>query len=116
MEETRIEMVAVASNEDLEQFVRQLMVRLDNPRERLAIRTGRLRFSLRPSAVTASAGAAAASPATMRVERGAVTERMIRTAAAEGTRLVLAPAAVLTPLAREEAKARGVEIERERRC
>jgi hypothetical protein len=41
---------------------------------------------------------------------------MIRTAAAEGTRLVLAPAAVLTPLAREQARARGVEIERERRC
>jgi len=52
----------------------------------------------------------------MRVEKGAVTERMIRAAAADGTRLVLAPGAVLTPLAREQAKARGVKIERERRC
>jgi hypothetical protein len=50
------------------------------------------------------------------VEKGAVTERVIRAAAAAGTRLVLAPGAVLTPLARDQAKALGVEIERKRRC
>ena len=52
----------------------------------------------------------------MRIERGAVTERTVKDAAAAGARLVLAPGAVLTPLAREKARALGIEIERERRC
>jgi len=52
----------------------------------------------------------------MRVERGAVTERTVKEAAAAGAGLVLAPRAVLTPLARERARELGVEIERERRC
>ncbi len=113
--DARREVVTMNSDEDLEQFVRDLMSRLENPRERLAIRTGRLRFRLHHSPAPAPAAAASSGPVT-RVERGAVTERMIRAAAADGTRLVLAPGAVLTPLAREQARARGVEIERERRC
>jgi len=40
----------------------------------------------------------------------------VRDAAAEGARLVLARGAVLTPLARDRARALGVEIERERKC
>jgi hypothetical protein len=45
-----------------------------------------------------------------------VTERVVRQAAAEGARLVLARGAVLTPLGRDQARALGVEIERERKC
>ena len=50
-----------------------------------------------------------------RVERGAVTERVVRDAARAGERLVLGPGAVLTPLARDRARACGVEISREDR-
>lgn len=110
----REELVTLDSDDDLEQFIRQLMSRLENPRERLAVRTGRLRFRLRRTAGAVQSGVRPA--AATRIERGAVTERMIQAAAAEGTRLVLAPGAVLTPLAREQARARGVQIERERRC
>ena len=46
--------------------------------------------------------------------RGAVTEAMVRQAAQAGARLVLGPRAVLTPLARDRARAAGVEIEKER--
>ena len=56
---------------------------------------------------------APAGPVT-RIAKGAVTERVIRDAANAGTRLVLAPGTVLTPLGRERAQALGVEIERER--
>jgi hypothetical protein len=112
----RVEVIDLDTDEELALFIRQLMSRLENPRERLAIRTGKLRFRLRRSSgVAAPAAAGPVGPVT-RVEKGAVTERMIRAAAAEGTRLVLAPGAVLTPLAREQARARGVEIETERRC
>ena len=50
---------------------------------------------------------------TRRIERGAVTEKVVRDAARAGERLVLGPRAVLTPLARDRARASGVEISRE---
>jgi hypothetical protein len=59
-------------------------------------------------AVNGSAG-----PPARRVERGAVTERVVRDAARAGERLILGPGAVLTPLARDRARASGVEISRE---
>ena len=52
---------------------------------------------------------------TRRIERGAVTEKVVREAARAGQRLVLGPGAVLTPLARDRARASGVEIDREDR-
>ena len=57
---------------------------------------------------------AVSAPGVVRVERGAVTERKVEAAAKAGGRLVLGPGAVLTPLAREKARARGIQIERER--
>ena len=60
------------------------------------------------TAVNGSAG-----PPTRRVERGAVTEKVVRDAARAGQRLVLGPGAVLTPLARDRARASGVEISKE---
>jgi hypothetical protein len=105
---TGAEHVTLQTDEDLDRFVRELLARFEDPRERNAIRTGQLRFTLSRT----SAG----SPAPMRIERGAVTERTVKAAAAAGARLVLAHGAVMTPLAREKARALGIEIERERRC
>ena len=107
-----VEWVAIDSDADLERFVRALLARLENPRDRAAIHSGQLRFALRRR----GAGGGGAAPGTVRVERGAVTERKVEEAAKAGARLVLGPAAVLTPLAREKARARGIEIEREQRC
>ncbi len=115
----RVEPVTIHNDDDLQRFVRALVGRLENPRDRQAIRAGRLRFALRQSTATAVAAGNAPSGgqvAAARVVKGAVTERAVRAAAADGTRLVLAHGAVLTPLARDCARARGVEIERERRC
>jgi hypothetical protein len=111
-DDARVETVKIDTDEDLERFIRELMTRLENPRERLAIRKGELRFVLGRSETV---GQPQGAPP-VRVKKGAVTERVIRQAASAGTRLVLAPGAVLTPLARDEAKALGVQIERERRC
>jgi hypothetical protein len=109
-----IEPVDLRTDADLDAFVRSLVRRLDNPRDRMAILSGRLRFSLRGTP-SPSTGAAPSSPP-MRVEKGAVTERTVREAAAAGARLVLAPRAVLTPMARDRARSLGVEIEKERPC
>jgi hypothetical protein len=108
-----IEVVDLRSDADLDAFVRSLVHRFENPRDRMAIRSGKLRFRL--GATVAPSAAPAAAPA-IRIERGAVTERAVRDAAAQGARLVLAPRAVLTPMARDRARSLGVEIEKERPC
>jgi hypothetical protein len=96
----QIELVRIENDADLAAFVRSV---LDNGD---AIRSGRLRFTL--------GGGPAPNPGVMRVAHGAVTERTIKKAAEAGGRLVLGPGAVLTPLAREKARALGIDIERER--
>jgi hypothetical protein len=100
-----VEPVRIASDDDLQRFVHALLARFESPADREAIRTGRLRFTL---------GGGGVSPGTIRVERGAVTERKVEEAAKAGARLVLGAGAVLTPLAREKARAKGIAIERER--
>jgi hypothetical protein len=49
----------------------------------------------------------------MRIERGAVTERAVVAAAKDGRRIVLGARAVVTPLARDKARALGVALEKE---
>ena len=109
--------MSIRSDEDLSRFVLALLARFEDPAQRDAIRAGRVRFTLEGAAPNAGGGAvrAAAAPATdaVRVDRGAVTERTVEAAAKAGARLVLGPRAVLTPLAREKARAKGIAIERE---
>jgi hypothetical protein len=107
-----VERVTLATDDDLNRFVRDLLARPD----RGAIAAGRVRFTLGAAEGSRAAGGHAGahpSPGTTRVERGAVTERTVAAAAKAGGRLVLGPRAVLTPLAREKARALGIEIERE---
>lgn len=97
-----LERVTLDSDADLDRFVRSLVAR--PPEELDAIRAGRLRFTL----------GSGETSGVVRVERGAVTERKVEEAAKAGVRLVLGPGAVLTPLARDKARAKGIKIERER--
>jgi hypothetical protein len=114
-EQGGVERVDLRTDADLEAFVRALARRLENPRDRMAILSGRLRFGL---GATGQATAARDLPvgAVIRIEKGAVTERHVREAAEKHARLVLSPRAVLTPMARDRARSLGVEIEKERRC
>jgi len=108
-----IEAVALHSDADLAAFVRRIAARCDEPAERAALKDGRCGFRL--AATEGSASAAPPTDRTLRVERGPVTERMVKRAAADGVRLVLGPAARLTPLARDRARVLGVPVEREER-
>lgn len=95
----RTEVVRLDNDADLAAFALSVLDRADD------IRAGRLRFTLDRGA----------SPAgVIHIRHGAVTERKIKQAADAGARLVLGPGAVLTPLAREKARALGIDIERER--
>jgi hypothetical protein len=99
--------VRLATDQELHEFVLHVLALADNPKRRRDLLAGRFRFTLVPAAATASA-------AEHRVEKGAVTERAVQAAASAGARLVLGPRAVLTPLARDRARALGVPIEKER--
>jgi len=128
------ETVNLSTDQDLAAFVNRL---LDvDPDQREELRSGRKRFRLAaPPASSVPAAAGRAGPASAgsgsagsvhgaeragestpvrRIERGALTEAVIRAAARAGERLVLGRAAVLTPLARDRARASGVPIEKER--
>jgi hypothetical protein len=103
--------VSISSDAELDAFVQHLLRLTENPRDRAAIRSGRLRFVLgRPGATRA------ASETVRRIDSGAVSERIVREAAAAGNRLVLGPRAVLTPMAHDAARSLGVKIEKEKRC
>ena len=102
-----VEHVRLHDDRDLDAFVRALAHRLGSPAEREAVLAGRVRFTM------SGATAPAAAVATDRIERGAVTERVIEQAAKNGGVLRIGPKAVLTPMGRDRARALGVRIERE---
>lgn len=105
---SRLETVRITGSGDLQSFVLHLLELFESPKTREDVRTGRLGFAL------AGGVAAPAAPGAVElIERGAVTERKVAAAASAGTRLVLGPRAVLTPLAREKARALGVVVEKE---
>jgi len=127
--------VRLATDEDLHEFVLRVLRLADNPKRRRDLLAGRLRFTLAPGGsapVSPSAGlpvptglpggnghrpdhgAAPGAAPGHRIDKGAVTERAVQAAASAGVRLVLGPRAVLTPLARDRARALGVPIEKER--
>jgi hypothetical protein len=95
----RVERVSLRDDADLARFAAHVLAHA------AAVREGALRFTF-----------GAAQSGVRRIEKGAVTERTVNEAAQAGQKLVLAPAAVLTPLAKERARHLNVEIERERRC
>lgn len=106
----RVDAVRIGDDADLDRFARHLLALFENPKNRQDLRAGRLRFRL-------EGGTTYAVPETrpgQRIDSGAVTERQVKAAAEAGRRLVLGRRAVLTPLARERARALGVPIEKER--
>lgn len=114
---TRTQTVRLRTDEDLAAFTRQLLAVFENPKSRADVRNGWLRFTLEGgggATPLVSGREAGARTSARRIERGAVTERDVADASSAGQHLVLARTAVLTPLARDKARALGVHIEKER--
>jgi len=100
--------VRIETDAELRDFALRVLRIADNPKLRRDLIAGRIRFRL------ADQPAGVPSQPAHRIEKGAVTERAVAAAAKAGARLVLGPRAVLTPLARDKARALGVPIEKER--
>ena len=107
----RTEPVRVRDDSDLAALVARVLSLAEDPEACADLRSGRHRFVLAGSEPPGAP--AAPSEPTHRVDRGAVTERRVAAAAAAGARLVVGPRAVLTPLARDKARALGVAVEKE---
>lgn len=106
----RTETVRLNSDKDLDTFVRKLLRLFESPKTRADLKAGRLSFRLAPG--PGAGPGTGTGPVTHRIDSGAVTERHIADLA--GSTLVLGPRAVLTPLAREKARALGIVIQKER--
>ena len=113
---TQVETVQLKDDADLNAFARRIASASADERD--AITTGRTSFTLsHPQATPAAAattGTSEGHDGVVHVEAGAVTERHVREAASRGAVLHLGPRAVLTPLARDRARASGVEITKEK--
>lgn len=115
----RGETVVISTQADLDRTIARVLADAGHPSRRRAIEMGRTRFVLGDVAQQATRPASAmaggtSSLGTERIMRGAVTERHVIAAARAGTVIVIGERVVITPLAKERARATGVEIRRER--
>jgi hypothetical protein len=110
----RVEDVTIAGDGDLQAFALRLLGMFEDPVARQDLRAGRIRFRLANGAAAPSAPSTPSAGQVQRIDRGAVTERAVRAAAGAGADLVLGPKAVLTPLARDQARRLGVRIVKDR--
>jgi hypothetical protein len=104
---TGIETVRISSDADLMAFARRVI------EVQSEVAAGRLRFSL--AAAGPAPQAAPFAAATTTALQGVVTEHVVDKHAGNGV-LVLAPGAVITPLARDRARKLNLRIERNARC
>lgn len=123
----QVERVRIGSGADLTEFALSVLRRAQDPGFAAALREGRIRFE--PEGAPAPYAApvhpapppVVAQPATLvttlpapvpELRKGLVTERDIAAVAEGETRLRITKTARLTPLAGDEARRRGIRIER----
>ncbi len=104
------EAVRIASDADLAAFVRRLGALMADPASAARLASGEHRFTL---AHSASQPSNMAPPAVGTQGAEIVSEKTV-SALPEGATLRLAPGAVVTPLARDRARARRITLERTR--
>jgi len=110
--EAKTETVRIANDADLAAFVQRLVKLLGDPAAAGGVRLGQHRFTL-GAATTARLTQTSAVPGSSIVLDGTVTEAKINKCAGAGI-VALAADAVITPLARDRARALGLKIERKR--
>ena len=112
--QVREERVSIASDADLAAFVARRLELTRNGQARREIEDQRHVFRL---AAAAAPGERAASPArpvvnSARIDKGMVSERQIDALPPGTSQLVIGKSVRLTPLARDRARARGINLER----
>jgi hypothetical protein len=104
--------VTVTSDADLQDLVLKVLEHGEDPIRRQAVRAGRIRFRLATTDDPADR-LSGRDAQTLRIDRGALTERAVAAAAREGQSIVLGKRAVATPLALDKARTLGVRVRKE---
>ncbi|MES5481852.1 hypothetical protein QMZ05_03775 [Bradyrhizobium sp. INPA03-11B] len=125
-----IERVNVSTSADLNRFASSILDRATDPRFVAALRNGRLHFEpvwnvetrerveqlppsvMRPVAERPETLVTTVPPRIPELRKGLITERDLAAVANGETRLRITKTARLTPLANDEARRRGIRIER----
>ncbi len=106
------EVVSLNNDSDLAAFVRRVLDMSQDAGTLAQLREGKITFQLAGSHSSGSTNISAATQG-MRVEKGALTESMVRKAAESGNAIYLNRKVVVTALARDKARAMGVELIRD---
>jgi hypothetical protein len=110
------EVVHISTQAELDAAVRRLLADAAHPARRAAITSGKVRFVLAGADRTSARGAAPSTAVrghAHRFERGALTERHVRAAGQADATIIITERVVVTPLAKERARAMGVTITKE---
>lgn len=115
------EQVRITSSAELTRFAQSVVQRASEPGFAERVTRGELTFELAapmPAANTASAAQPIVTgprrKASDRLEKSLITERDVAALDASARSLRIAPSSRLTPLARDEARRRGIRIERDK--
>ncbi len=107
------DVVTVRTQDDLDAVIRRVLDDARSAGRRRAIETGQVRFVL-DSPTPSQRPRPVSGPVSQHVvEQGVLTERKVIAASKAGSAIVVTSKVVITPLARERARALGVEIQRE---
>lgn len=107
------EMVSLNSDADLAAFVHRILDMSEDAGTRAQLRAGRVAFQLAGKPASGGTSAHSTPASGMRIEKGALTESMVRKAAESGNAIHVGRKVVITALARDKARAMGVEIIRD---
>lgn len=108
------EVIPIRSQADLDSAIRRVLADAAHPARRAAVQSGKVRFVLGEARLSGAHQPTSTSSAQVhRVERGALTERHVRAAGQQGATIVISRRVVVTPLAKERARAMGVAIVKE---
>lgn len=115
------EQVRITSSAELTLFAQELVQRASEPGFAGRVARGELVFELAtpmpaaaPAAVSRAIVTGPPRKAPYRLEKSLITERDINALDASARSLRIGPASRLTPLARDEARRRGIRIERDK--
>ena len=104
--------VTLRNDGDVRDFVLRVLALSEDPVSRQGLRTGQIRFALAGTAeVDEPRGLG--DRGSLRIDRGALTEKAVVAAARDGRSIVLGKRAVATPLALDKARALGITVHQE---
>ena len=105
--------VRLADDQDVQKFVSHILRLVEDPVRREALRSGQIKFALARDSGPGAQPKTSTDERTVRIDRGALTEKAVTAAARSGRSIVLARGAVITPLALEKARTLGVAVHKE---